>query len=86
MYKKIAILGISALLLGGCTLRDVFKTGTAVKDEKTLSTTVSSPVPVATPDSSLEAMPSTTTSTDVDSLEKDINNTKILDEDLSGMN
>lgn len=84
MYKKIAILGISALLLGGCTLRDVFKTGTAVKDEMTATTT--SPTPVATPDAALQAMPSTTTSTDVDSLEKDINNTKILDEDLSDMN
>lgn len=84
MYKKLAILSISALLLGGCTLSDVFKTGTAVKDEKPISAV--SPTPVATPDTDLQAIPSTTTSTDVDSLEKDISNTKILDEDLSDMN
>lgn len=84
MFNKIAVLSISALLLGGCTLREVFQTGSAVKDEKVVTTT--SPTPVATPDSELQAMPSTNSSNDVNSLEVDINNTTILDEDLSDMN
>lgn len=86
MYGKIAIVGVSALLLGGCTLTDVFKTNTAVND-------VASPMPVATTtpapspseDPQLKAMPSTTSASDDKSLETDINNTTILKEDFSNV-
>ncbi len=81
MFKKIAIISFSAILLGGCTLREVLQTGTAVKDEKVEA----SPSPVASPDVELDTMSATTTSTDIDGLEADINSTKILDEDLSNM-
>jgi PBP1b-binding outer membrane lipoprotein LpoB len=86
MFKKIAIIGISALLLGGCTLTDIFKTNNAAKDSKSSSVAPGSPSPTSSPDASLEAMPSTSTSSDVSSLETDISNTIILDEDFSDLN
>ena len=79
-------MGISAILLGGCTLTDLFKTNTAVND-------VASPIPFATTtpapspseDPELDAMPSTTSTSDDKSLETDINNTVILKEDFSNI-
>lgn len=85
MLKKIAFIGVSALLLGGCTLTDIFKTNNAAKDSKSLVVATSTPAPTSSPDTNLDAIPSTSTSTDVSSLETDINNTKILDEDFSDL-
>lgn len=87
MIKKIAIIATSAILLGGCTLGDMLKTNNAASDVKSDSPIVTStPTPTTSPDVSLEAIPSTSNSTEVTSLEKDINNTKILDEDFSDLN
>lgn len=82
MLNKLAIITISALLLGGCTLGDIFKTGDAAKDEKSMAVATSTPVP-AKSDQELEVIPSVSTSTDMSSLEADINNTKVLEEDFS---
>jgi PBP1b-binding outer membrane lipoprotein LpoB len=87
MIKKIAVIAISAILLGGCTLGDMLKTNEAASDMKPgAPIATSTPAPTTSPDVSLEAIPSTSTSTDITSLEKDINNTKILDEDFSDLN
>lgn len=82
MLKKLAIISASALLLGGCTLGDVFKTGDAARDEKSMAVATSTPAEVK-PDQELEVIPSVSTSTDITSLEADINNTKVLEEDFS---
>lgn len=83
MIKKLAILGISAILLGGCTFTDVFKTDNAAQDEKPAVVATSTPAP--TPDTQLQAIPSPLSGTDDSSLETDINNTVILDEDFSDL-
>lgn len=82
MVKKLAILAFSAVLLGGCTLTDTFKTGDAARDIKPEAVATSTP---ASPDTSLEAIPVTSTLSDDQSLETDIGNTKILDEDFSDL-
>jgi hypothetical protein len=82
MINKLAIITISALLLGGCTLGDVFKTGDAAKDEKSMAVATSTPAPVRQ-DQELEVIPSVSTGSDTSSLEADINNTKVLEEDFS---
>lgn len=86
MFKKLAILGIAAVLLGGCTARDIFKTNNAAEDQKPGE--IASPTPIATSssDPGIQMMPSTSSSSEIDSLDTDINNTKILDEDLSDLN
>ena len=78
MIKKLAILGISTILLGGCNPTSLFTTNNAAQDEQTEVMTTPAP---AAPDPVLEAIPPTATSTDATSLEKDINTTVILDED-----
>lgn len=85
MIKKIAILAFSSILLGGCTLLDVFKPSDAAKDTKKEVVATSTPAP-ASPDPNLEAMPSPKAANDVSSLETDINSTVILDEDFSDLN
>ncbi len=82
MLNKLAIITISAVLLGGCTLGDVFKSDGAAKDEKSMAVATSTPVPVKS-DKELEVIPSVSVSTDDASLEADINNTKVLEEDFS---
>jgi PBP1b-binding outer membrane lipoprotein LpoB len=86
MIKKITILIVSALLLGGCTLSDIFKPNQAVSDQKSELSATQTPLPVSSVDPNLEAMPSTSTSTDTASLEIDIESTKILEEDFSDLN
>ncbi len=81
MIKKIMLVFVTALLLGGCTLSDVLRPNQAAKDEATAST-----LPSPTPDQSLEAMPATSDSSDTASLEADINNTTILEEDFTDLN
>ncbi len=91
MIKKLAVITLSALVLGGCTLTDNLKQDDAAKDmvKEDVSVTSSpstSMMPQATADPSLDSLPKTSSSTDVDSLEADINNTKVLDEDFSDLN
>jgi PBP1b-binding outer membrane lipoprotein LpoB len=81
MLKKLAVITISAVLLSGCTLGDFLQPGDAAKD--TRPDIVASPSP--SPDSNLESMPATSSSTDDTSLETDINSTTILDEDFSDL-
>lgn len=82
MLKKLALITLSAALLGGCTLGNVLKTNNAATDEKP-GTPMSSVAPTTSPDTSLESMPATTNGTDNASLETDVNSTTILDEDFS---
>lgn len=84
MVKKLAIITLSAILLGGCTLTDAFKTGDAAQDIKSEVVATSTPAP-ASPDPELGAMPSTSALSDDKSLETDLDNTKILDEYFSDL-
>ncbi|MFH2085647.1 MAG: hypothetical protein ABII21_02605 [bacterium] len=84
MIKKLALLSISALLLSGCTLGNSLKTSDAAQDSLP-EAVMTSPTPTTVPDPELQEMPSTSTTTDETSLETDINNTKILDEDFSDL-
>jgi hypothetical protein len=81
MLKKLAIIGLTSMVLGGCTLTDSLKSGSAVST-KSLETQESKPV---VDDKELEIIPSTSKSTDSSSLETDIENTKILEEDFSNL-
>lgn len=83
MFKKLTLISLSALLLGGCTLLDVFKPSDAAKDINKEVVASSTPAP---PDPNLEAIPSPKAENDVTSLETDINSTVILDEDFSDLN
>lgn len=85
MFKKLTLISLSALLLGGCTLLDVFKPSDAAKDINKEVVASSTPTP-APPDPNLEAIPSPKAENDVTSLETDINSTVILDEDFSDLN
>lgn len=89
MLKKIAIITLASLSLGGCTLQDMFKTNTAVTDSKTDVVATSTPVPTPPaneePDEELDNMKPTSSSTDATSLETDTNNTTILQEDFSNI-
>lgn len=87
MFKKIAIITLASLALGGCSLKDMLKTNTAVMDEKKEVVATSTPVPTAIPsDKDLDSMKQTSSSTDVTSLETDIKGTTILPEDFSDLN
>lgn len=83
MLKKLALITISSLLLGGCTLLDSLRQSDAAQDVK--PAIVATPTPLPSSDSALQAMPSTAPGTDVTSLETDINSTVILDEDFSDL-
>ena len=87
MFKKIAIITLASLALGGCSLKDMLKTNTAVMDEKKEVVATSTPVPIVIPsDKDLDSMKQTSSSTDVTSLETDIKGTTILPEDFSDLN
>lgn len=77
MLKKLAILTCSAFFLGGCSLQNIMNLGDAAQDTQS---------PMPSPDAQLQAMPSTAPSNDDASLETDINNTTILNEDFSDLN
>lgn len=87
MFRKLSMLLGASLLLGGCTLGSLTsKPGDAATDA--IATTTPTPVaavasasPVADPE--LDKMPATSQSTDIDSIESDLNNTNILNEDFS---
>ncbi len=82
MNKLILILA-AALLLGGYIFGSRMMGDKAT--ETSTPTPISSPLSSITPDSDLEAMPSTTTSFDASSIEQDLMTTVILDEDFSDL-
>lgn len=88
MLKKIAFVTLASLALGGCNLTDLLKSNTAVMDEKKESVVATStPAPtILEPDKDLDNMKPNSSSTDVTSLETDINGTTILQEDFSNLN
>lgn len=88
MFKKIAIITIASLTLGGCSLKDMLNTNKAVMDENQESVaTIATPEPTyMEPDTELDSMKQNSSSTDVTSLETDINATTILQEDFSDLN
>jgi hypothetical protein len=87
MLKKIALITLSSLVLGGCTLTDIFKTNNAAMDEKKEVVATATPAPTyMEPDKELDSMKQNSASTDVTSLETDVNNTIILTEDFSDIN
>ncbi len=98
MLKKLAIIGLSALVLGGCTLQGVknslMGTGSAATDTQTGAnmttstspTTTPAPTSATTPDAALQqANPSTSPQNDDKSLETDVNNTNVVKEDFSNL-
>lgn len=88
MLKKIAVIALASLALGGCSLKDMLKTNSAVMDEKKEEVVATStPAPTyMEPDKDLDSMKQNSSSTDVTSLETDINGTTILQEDFSDLN
>ncbi len=87
MLKKIAVVALASLALGGCSLKDMLKTNSAVMDEKNEVVATSTPAPTyMEPDKDLDSMKQTSSSTDATSLETDINGTTILQEDFSDLN
>lgn len=79
MNKFILIL-TTAILLGGCTL------GSQMTKKSEINTTPnSSPTSSVLPDSDLDSIPATTTSSDTSSIESDLNATVILEEDFSDL-
>ena len=84
MLKKLIIVSLSAVLLGGCTLLDSLKTGDAARDAKPQVVETSTPTPSIDPE--LQTIPSPASGTDTTSLETDINSTTILDENFSDLN
>jgi len=87
MFKKIAIITLASLALGGCSLKDVLKTNSAVTDENKQVVATTTPAPtVMTSDKDLDIMKQNSSSTDPVSLETDINGTNILEENFSDLN
>jgi hypothetical protein len=86
MLKKIAIVALASLALGGCSLKDMFKNNSAVTDENQNAVASSTPIPDYTEsDEDLGKMKKTSSSTETTSLESDINSTVILEEDFSDL-
>ncbi|MFZ2199196.1 MAG: hypothetical protein WAV40_00165 [Microgenomates group bacterium] len=84
MLNKLIIIGLTSLLLGGCTLSNALDPSGAAKDDQSTPTATPSPSPQA--DKELEVMPDNSSGTDANSLEIDVNNTSILNEDFSDLN
>ncbi len=83
MFKKLALILLSAVLLGGCTLGSLLKTDDAAKDTKPNTLM---PSPVSSSDPGLDAVPTPGSNNDISTLETDIKNTIILDEDFTDLN
>jgi hypothetical protein len=83
MVKKILVVSLAALALGGCSLdlKTLMGEG-AVSDEQQVTATTT---PAPATDTSLEAMPSPGTGSDDATLETDVNSTTILEEDFSDL-
>lgn len=87
MLKKIALITLASVALGGCSLKDMLKTNNAVMDENEEVVATSTPAPTyMESDKDLESMKQTSSSTEVTSLESDTNSTVILQEDFSDLN
>lgn len=81
MIKKLTIVTLAALLLGGCSLDwQALMGNKAATDVQEDSNTM-----IKESDAELKAMPSPATSNDESSLETDINSTTILEEDFSDL-
>jgi len=79
MNKFILIL-TTAILLGGCTLGSKMS-----KKSEINATPTASPTSSALPDSDLDSIPPTSSSSDSSSIESDLNATVILEEDFSNL-
>jgi len=77
--NKLILVGFCALLLGGCSLSSLIPSG----GESTTGSPIATTTP--TPDSALESTEPVSSSSDATSLEIDLNNTVILDEDFSNL-
>lgn len=89
MFKKLAILSLSTVILGGCSLQTMVKTNDAAKDSQSPAPAMTKPEATVTtsPDAALlQANPSTSPANDDKSLETDINNTNVVKEDFSDLN
>ena len=86
MSQKLALVTVLAVLLGGCSLTLPGMGNQAASDSAPSPVAQGNVSESATPDTKLEAIPSPGTGTDTTSLEKDLNDTQILDEDFSNLN
>lgn len=86
--NKLFIVALSSLILGGCTLADQLTANheAAMDQNSPAPTPAVSVVASPSPDPELMAEPSPGSGTDTTSIETDLNNTKILDEDFSDLN
>jgi hypothetical protein len=85
MFKKITMIALTSLILGGCSLNLKTLMGEgAVSDEQQESLATTTPAPTTDPE--LSTVPSPGTGTDDASIETDIESTTILDEDFSDLN
>lgn len=82
MIPKIILVVLASVFLGGCTLPDFLQSQNAASDEQPELAT-STPAPSA--DQSLESIPAQSTQNDPSSLETDLNNTIIYEEDFSDL-
>ncbi|GAB4026180.1 MAG: hypothetical protein Fur0011_0920 [Candidatus Microgenomates bacterium] len=78
--NKFIIILTTAILLGGCTLGSKM-----TKKSEINSTPDASPTSSVFPDTDLDSLPATTTSSDISSIEQDLNTTVILEEDFSDL-
>ena len=83
MNKLILLIIAAAVLLSGYSLGSKMMGNSAT--DTSSPTPISSPVGSTIPDSELDSIPSTTTSSDSGSIESDLNATVILEEDFSDL-
>ena len=83
MNKLILLIIAAAVLLSGYSLGSKMMGNTTT--DTSSPTPTASPVSSTLPDSGLDSMPSTTTSSDTSSIESDLNATVILEEDFSDL-
>ncbi|MEI6690230.1 MAG: hypothetical protein WCL07_00610 [bacterium] len=87
MYKKIVIISLTSIILGGCSIVSNKEAATDVSPTTSPAPTPAPTIinPAASPivDPELEKIPNTSASTEINSIESDLNNTNILPEDFS---
>jgi hypothetical protein len=81
MIKKIVLISVASILLGGCGLIPL--KNNAASDQKLEQVAPASPSPSSDP--AIETMPSPGTQNDTTTLETDIESTTILEEDFSDL-
>lgn len=84
MLKKVMIVTLASLVLGGCSLDLKTLMGEGAVSDQQEAVATATPGPTADPE--LQAQPSPGTGTDEKTLETDVNNTTILEEDFSDLN